>query len=100
MHGSDGVPTLKFYLDFPNEWENFSPEIREELGEFLERLQGLGPLNPDLLGECDVYEPYYACQLVQTGAVVYWKLEYRSGLMSLISTTVEKIVILAIETGN
>jgi len=99
MKGSDGVATLRFYPDFPSEWEEFSSEIKGELGEFLERLQK-APLDPDLLAECSVHEPYYAYEL-SAPAVVYWKLEYTSGLMSVIfSTGVEKICILAVETGN
>ncbi|HKV77597.1 MAG TPA: hypothetical protein VJP02_05640 [Candidatus Sulfotelmatobacter sp.] len=98
MPTSDGIATLRFYPDFPNEWEGFSPDTRQELGEFLERLQK-GPLDPDLLAECTVHEPYYAFELPAM-AVVYWKLEYRSGFWSVVSTVVEKIVVLAIETGN
>jgi hypothetical protein len=97
MQTSDGIATLRFYPDFPDEWEEFSPEMQQELGEFLERLQR-GPLHPDLLAECTVHEPYYAYQLASM-AVVYWKLEYRSGFWSVISTGVEKICILAVETG-
>ena len=92
------LPTLRFYREFPEEWETFPPQLRSELGKFLEALQR-NPYDPELLKECETHGHYFACRITE-GYAVYWKLEFDSRAPITISTWPKKICVLAVSSPD
>ncbi len=87
------APTYTFYDDFPRDWESLPGQARQDLGDFLVRLQK-NPLDPKLLDECEQARHFYAF-IFSEGYAVYWKLEMANP--ASVTAMPEKIIVLAIK---
>lgn len=89
------VPVLRFYNDFPDEWDTLPEAAKAELGDFLGTLQR-DCCSPDFLKNCDRHGNYYAYYLA-TGYCVVWKLQLNSAIVQTMFTRPEKIYVLAVD---
>jgi hypothetical protein len=86
------VPPIKFYEDFPEEWERFDPETSEALSSFIERLQ-VNPYDANIIERSEKLGGYYATPVGPL--IVFWKIAYKQG-----ETQPDSIHILAVERAN
>jgi hypothetical protein len=89
------VPVLRFYNDFPYEWEALPEAAKSELGDFLGALQR-DCCSPGFLDSCERHDDYYAYYLA-TGYCVVWKLQLSSAGVQRVFTRPEKICVLAVD---
>ncbi len=89
------IPILRFYEEFPNDWEALSQATRQGVADFLERLQK-NPFDPEIMRRTMTHQDFYAYRLPD-GYVIYWKLELERSLS--VPRTPERIWILALEPG-
>jgi len=92
--GEDG-PTLRFYRKFEEDWQTYTADVKQELGDFLRLLQD-NPCSPAILEKCERNEHYFAYRLDRCDGVVYWELELEGEFVS-ITKFPDSIYILAIE---
>jgi hypothetical protein len=88
------VPVLRFYREFPDEWDSLPQATRAALSDFLGQLQQ-NPMSPELIGNTERHGEYFAHTLPD-GHSVIWKLEMPSAPLSSILTLPKRIWILAI----
>ncbi len=68
------LPTLKFYADFPEDWDRFDDKVRKDISGFLKHLQS-DPFDPRITEMSEKNGGYYATRIGPV--VVYWKLARR-----------------------
>jgi len=93
----ENKPILRFYADFPDEWEGFTEEMKAKLGDFLERLQA-NPYDGRIIENSEKHGQYYGSRVGPLR--VYWKVEPKKGEPTSLLAPPGSINILAVERAD
>ncbi len=91
------LPTLKFYADFPEDWDRFDDKVRKDISGFLKHLQS-DPFDPRITEMSEKNGGYYATRIGPV--VVYWKLARREDSIESVLAPPDAIYVLAVHPAD
>ena len=94
---SNLLPTLKFYADFPEDWDRFDEKVRKDISGFLKHVQS-DPFDPRITGMSEKNGGYYATRIGPV--VVYWKLARREDSIESVLAPPDAIYVLAVHAAD
>ena len=91
------LPTLKFYTDFPEDWDRFDDKVRKDISGFLKHIQ-TQPFDPRITEMSEKNGGYYATRIGPV--VVYWKLARREDSIESVLAPPDAIYVLAVHPAD
>jgi hypothetical protein len=72
------------YEKFPLDWKTLDAAAQLSIGRLLEKLQN-NPYDPDLQAACEIADEDRFAFRIAEGYVVFWRITYKSAVLSLSS---------------